>query len=910
MEIQARLANLEAQFASWSSLPDRVINLEQNTGLMGTQLQEYERQQEDWKKMMEHVVSDLIPKLQEFEKRQAALNVTIDSGLTNLQKTSTAMGTQVNDLVSQVKAPQGNNATRAEINDLDLRLRTAQSEGAMLSGMLTNITGVARTAESDLKILKQIVDQLTTDTKARIDGVVAEKEDLSRRLKTVEQGGASRSYSTSTPGSHKYEPLVEKKVVKDMSKFSGDVKSYPAWKAQVELLVEQHSRPLAECLQWLETKKESQVTKDVIQAWADQEDFDRDDLVTHIEEFYHFLAMKTDGVPQGHVLNVARPQGTLRAIRGALAWMRVTDAAGGMTESRRQELSNAITAPDRVKTYDEVMATMEELERFCSELERYSDSAISDGQKMASLRQRLPVELMKDTISHAATLTTYSTLRSFVVQQVSMRRVCRLETVTSGNGKRSSSELNLNQDSESQNHDFEFGGYDNFDQLNYAGKGGTGKGGDKGGSKCYHCGEPGHRRSQCSKFTEFLNKRRASEGWQQGKNGQNPKGFGKGFPQKGGFGKGGGYGFGNYGKGYGNFGKGGFGNCGGYGKGMYEMQTDQFVGQMGQEMWMPGAEMDPSFGGTPWQQPSSQGPGKLFSLNYAEPIRQVKVSNSFEALTNKDDVEDKLLAENLPTVQESLDVDLKAKKMPKWIRPKKKTNKGKDGKLITEVLELNSTQPQVDYVVEGGTLEESREFKGYIWEAVPEPCPGISDAGRDNAVETSKKHDGILTSLNLLVQEHALESPLAHVGKNLGEGMMIRACMDSGAVDSVAPASIAPHVPLQESTGSARGQKYSTADGTSIPNRGEKTFVMRTKEGNDAEVTYQIADISRPLNSVGRICDRGNFVVFESTGGFIVNRSSGARTRFEREDALYMLDSWIPRPSVGDSPPSDFSRQG
>ena len=193
---------------------------------------------------------------------------------------------------------------------------------------------------------------------------------------------------------------------------------------------------------------------------------------------------------------------------------------------------------------------------------------------------------------------------------------------------------------------------------------------------------------------------------------------------------------------------------------------------------------------------------------------------------------------------------------------------------------------------------------------MPEPSLGIGDVGRDGAVEISKQHDGILTSLNLLVQEHEVESPLAHVGKNLGDGVVIRACMDSGAVDSVAPASIAPHVPLQESAGSSRGQKYSTADGTTIPNRGEKTFVMRTKEGNDTEVTYQIADISRPLNSVGRICDQGNFVVFESTGGFIVNRSSGARTRFEREDALYMLDTWVPRPTVGSSTSAGFSRQG
>ena len=49
--------------------------------------------------------------------------------------------------------------------------------------------------------------------------------------------------------------------------------------------------------------------------------------------------------------------------------------------------------------------------------------------------------------------------------------------------------------------------------------------------------------------------------------------------------------------------------------------------------------------------------------------------------------------------------------------------------------------------------------------------------------------------------------------------------MDSGAVDSVAPPSIAPAVEITASAGSRAGLSYNTADGTKIANLGEKIVV-------------------------------------------------------------------------------------
>ena len=126
----------------------------------------------------------------------------------------------------------------------------------------------------------------------------------------------------------------------------------------------------------------------------------------------------------------------------------------------------------------------------------------------------------------------------------------------------------------------------------------------------------------------------------------------------------------------------------------------------------------------------------------------------------------------------------------------------------------------------------------------------------------------------------------------------IEAVMDSGAADSVAPASIAPWVPVAESPGSRRGQHYLSASGDRLPNQGQKRLQVLTEDGTPTTTTYQIADVTRPLCAVSRMCDQDNVVVFTKEGGF-VQTPSGKRTPFRRERNVYLLDTWIREPERG-----------
>ena len=95
--------------------------------------------------------------------------------------------------------------------------------------------------------------------------------------------------------------------------------------------------------------------------------------------------------------------------------------------------------------------------------------------------------------------------------------------------------------------------------------------------------------------------------------------------------------------------------------------------------------------------------------------------------------------------------------------------------------------------------------------------------------------------------------------------------MDSGSAECVALEDIAKSTPVVETEASRPGQIYHTAGGGVIKNKGEKTVTMYSETGDQYRARYQITDVIRPLNSVSRVCDQGNNVLFTQTGGWVVD---------------------------------------
>ena len=75
-------------------------------------------------------------------------------------------------------------------------------------------------------------------------------------------------------------------------------------------------------------------------------------------------------------------------------------------------------------------------------------------------------------------------------------------------------------------------------------------------------------------------------------------------------------------------------------------------------------------------------------------------------------------------------------------------------------------------------------------------------------------------------------------------------------MDHVAPSDTAPGYEIKESASSRAGGGFIAANGDHIPNEGQMTLSLEAG-GIELDSTFQVADITQSLWSVGRMCDAG-----------------------------------------------------
>lgn len=284
-------------------------------------------------------------------------------------------------------------------------------------------------------------------------------------------------------------------------------------------------------------------------------------------------------------------------------------------------------------------------------------------------------------------------------------------------------------------------------------------------------------------------------------------------------------------------------------------------------------------------------PSQMFSLETEAFPRStsVETKNSFQALLgdHEDDFEvpAHFHERDFPQLGFGEVQSRQEPKMGRWKRPAKPNNN------------TTNTNSYLPYHVEVFIDELCEEFKAY---------PEVQ----------VKEHEGANTFHHLAyLGEGKSEAMVSHVvDGSAGEWEELCMVMDSGAADAVAPCSVASSVPVVESLGSRVGQNFMTADGTRLPNKGQKSVVGVSEEGQKLGFTFQMADVSRPLASIGKICDKNKVVLFTKQGGFVLDLASRERTRFNREEGVYLMRTWIPKTNSTSSrsrreAPS-FTRQG
>ena len=121
----------------------------------------------------------------------------------------------------------------------------------------------------------------------------------------------------------------------------------------------------------------------------------------------------------------------------------------------------------------------------------------------------------------------------------------------------------------------------------------------------------------------------------------------------------------------------------------------------------------------------------------------------------------------------------------------------------------------------------------------------------------------------------------------------LQVTIDSGAVDHVIPKGWAPKFEIKSTEASRKGMWYTAANGTKIYNHGAKDIVGKTESGMEAGMRFQVADVTKALGSVKKICQAGNRVVFEEKGSYIEDKKTGAKTRIQEENGRYVMNLYI-----------------
>ena len=155
-----------------------------------------------------------------------------------------------------------------------------------------------------------------------------------------------------------------------------------------------------------------------------------------------------------------------------------------------------------------------------------------------------------------------------------------------------------------------------------------------------------------------------------------------------------------------------------------------------------------------------------------------------------------------------------------------------------------------------------------------------------------------IESTALLQEVH--EGQINGCSEEVEEWEELEFLVDSGASSTVVGKEEVRAVQASEPDSSVH---YRLADGSRIPNLGEKDFRAVTDEYRPLRLKAQVTEVDRPLLSVAQVVHMGGKVVFSPEASYIESKLKDGTTRrdnleFRKHEGgfgLYMLKVWIPR---------------
>ncbi len=140
------------------------------------------------------------------------------------------------------------------------------------------------------------------------------------------------------------------------------------------------------------------------------------------------------------------------------------------------------------------------------------------------------------------------------------------------------------------------------------------------------------------------------------------------------------------------------------------------------------------------------------------------------------------------------------------------------------------------------------------------------------------------------------------------EFIYIEVCLDSGAGDHVLSRVDVPGFTIEESPASRAGRGFIAANNKKIPNEGQTTVRIKGKDGIALRSLFQVAEVSRPLWSVGKLCDQGFDTKFNKHRAVITDETGKEVLVFERKNGVYLCMLQVRNPKLKPKESPDFAR--
>ena len=720
-------------------------------------------------------------------------------------------------------------------------------------------------------------------------------QDIETRLSIVEQGSAQTGSTSGAQGMGvRPQHVSNSRSLNTVPLYTGRPKEYENWAQKMKNILFLADKRFRDLIKFLDGQETEFADVDFDTAMSGTSNSELEDMS---EQLWFLISVKSGAELLPTMNKIEMDNSIDQRYKGPRLWWSIRAYAMGANLSRVQALNARVYGPERLKSEDNLQFELDCWEADVREYEVITKQKIGDMAQRGGLLQLIPKKLA-DAIEESALITTYTDARNYVQRQIDLKRAAWTRGGTERQLKGPSTSKDVTMGNFDRNLD-EGDDYENtkpWDDVHggdHPGEiyGFQGKGKGKFSGECDYCGRPNHRWRDCHKLANDRWRGQEQQWHNPGKGGvkghENGKGKGYAGYYKGGYPmKGGGKAVDNA-KGKGKD-KGGYGKQSNFGKGGYaSMVDDQYSTPLASVVE---GEYKPVKRGV--------------RITAAPPCRPppgipTRLSNSFDAIAPaEDEIDDQdippvdmVLLENWAPVHESVGTKNTRTRMPRVARWKAMTGT------------VNSL----------GQEKKPKSNHNCMHDLIPTLDPSIlrNPAALKAQASEAMQFCSVVTAeeLNYMVED----GPVACSFDPETEEM--ECLLDSGASTNVASPSVGKGIPVRESHGSRVGQVYYAANGTKLPNLGEKVMNIQTENWENFSLTMQLADVKKPLMSVSKICDAGsgeNLVVFSARGGYIWHADKGVYTEFPREGGVYPMKTWIQKPATtaATGEPSPFARPG